>query len=201
MNKSLSTRLKRASKKGQPAVAAVIAEELGRRGIEAILVGGAAVEFYTDGNGGFITQDIDFVSVDSPAAITRIMKSLGFEQAGRGFTFADPPIFVEFPGGSLDPPGPPVTASVAGRVLKLISLEGIFIDRLRALTYWKTERDAAQAVELLLLHDEEMDWTYIRRICKGDADLRRKLQAVRRLAKRVAYGRSDADELKKLAGG
>lgn len=180
-------------------MAALIADELRRRGIDVILVGGGAVEFYTEG--GFTTQDIDFVSVDPPAVIRRAMVNLGFRQAGRGFVFSDPPIFVEFPGGALDPPAATVDVKIAGCDLKLISREGIFIDRLRALTYWKMERDAAQVVELLLIHGDQMDWRLINRICREDTQVIKKLQAVRRLAKRVVAGRALPDDLSKLVGG
>ena len=62
-------------------VAAVVAEALRQIGEDPVLVGGAAVEFYTEG--GYATKDIDMVAVGG-YPLREVMNELGFEKRGKG---------------------------------------------------------------------------------------------------------------------
>lgn len=152
-SKNLKNRLARASKEKNEAlkqikIAAVITEALSEIDIEPIMVGGAAVTFYT--NGEYTTQDIDFVS-PSGEDVEEMMKELGFSKLGKDFINKELNIYVEFPGNSLGPTEEYSTIDISGTSVKIISIEDLIIDRLCAYKFWKSGIDGVNALRLIEL--------------------------------------------------
>lgn len=133
-------------------VAATIAEALRTIDQDPILVGGAAVEFYTQG--GYSTSDIDMIAEGGPA-LRKIMEQLGFKRQGKDFLNEELKIYVEFPGRHLKPTEVTRTIQLEDQTLSIISPEDLVVDRLCAFKYWKSAIDGINA--LLLLENEEMD--------------------------------------------
>ena len=127
-------------------IAAVVAETLRQIGEDPVLVGGAAVEFYTEG--GYATQDIDMVAVGG-APLWGVMQQLGFMQQGKDFIRNDLKIYIEFPSETLNEGEQSDLLDVGGIPLKIISLEDLVVDRLCAYKFWKSSADGVAALLLL----------------------------------------------------
>src|SRR3989338_1175113 len=110
-------------------VAAVVAEALRQIGEDPVLVGGGAVEFYTEG--GYATKDIDMVAVGG-APLWGVMQQLGFMQQGKDFIRNDLKIYIELPSETLNEGEQSDLLDVGGIPLKIISLEDLVVDRLCA---------------------------------------------------------------------
>ncbi|HEX5037565.1 MAG TPA: hypothetical protein VFX30_10440 [bacterium] len=159
MNPSLRNKLDKAAAQSKPGeriaeIGAVIAEALRAIGRDPILVGGAAVEFYTQG--GYSTSDLDFVS-DSGVDVVETMKALGFEKIGKDFVDRARGIYVEFPSGSLGPGEKWSEIDVNGVPLRIISCEDLLVDRLCGYKFWKSAIDGINA--LLLMEMNVLDET------------------------------------------
>ncbi|MBI4211011.1 MAG: hypothetical protein HY540_00090 [Deltaproteobacteria bacterium] len=133
-------------------IAVVIAQALREIGQDPVLVGGAAVEFYTEGN--YATKDIDMVTFGSKELVD-VMQQLGFEKHGKDYLHEVFRIYIEFPSDCLGPEEKKDEIDVNGSALNIISLEDLVIDRLCAYKFWKSEKDGVAA--LLLLESGNMD--------------------------------------------
>lgn len=133
-------------------IAAVIADALRTVGQDPILVGGAAVEFYTEG--GYATKDIDMVAPGGPD-LMEVMKQLGFKRRGKDFIHNQLEIYVEFPGEALGGERHSILLDVDGIPLQIISVEDLIVDRLCSYKFWKSEIDGLAA--LLLLESGNID--------------------------------------------
>jgi hypothetical protein len=146
-------------------LAAAISSSFEEKGIRAVLVGGAAVEYYT--GGGYTTADIDMVLPPlEKGAIEAVMKGLGFERFEdyRHWLHPDIPIPVEFP------PGPvqighllvqEINEIEIGKAkLGIMRVEDILLDRIVMAHEWKDRQAEVQAEMLMYAHYKEMDWSY-----------------------------------------
>lgn len=82
-------------------LAAILVEHLQQHGIEVVLVGGLAVEIYTENL--YLTKDIDMVNTNykKPSYVHKVMGELGFQKRGRVYISKTTNITVEFPPGPL----------------------------------------------------------------------------------------------------
>lgn len=133
-------------------VAAVIAEALRQVGEDPVLVGGAAVEFYTEG--GYATKDIDMVAVGGEP-LREVMKELGFEKRGKDFINKPLELYVEFPSECLNAFEKSDDLDVDGISLKIISIEDLIVDRLCAYKFWKSSADGLAALLLMQIGKED----------------------------------------------
>lgn len=129
-------------------VAAILAEALWEIGRDPVLVGGAAVEFYTQG--GYSTADIDMVTEGGKDLQLR-MKELGFAKVGKDFIDRRRKIYVEFPSAHLKPFERADRILVGNRELKIVSIEDLIVDRLSAFKFWQSAVDGLQAMTLMEL--------------------------------------------------
>ncbi|MDO8461794.1 MAG: hypothetical protein Q7S98_02920 [Deltaproteobacteria bacterium] len=132
-------------------IASVIAEALRTIDQDPILVGGAAVEFYTEGQ--YATSDIDMLAPGGPE-LWETMKELGFERRGKDFINKELELYVEFPGYGLKEEKSD-TLNIDGILLQIISREDLIVDRLASYKFWKMALDGLNA--LLLLEQGEWD--------------------------------------------
>lgn len=135
-------------------IAATLAQALRQVGQDPILVGGAAVEFYTQG--GYSTNDIDMVAPGGPPLV-RVMGQLGFKKIGKDFFQPDLKIYVEFPGRALGKGERFQEIKMGDQKLKILSIEDLIVDRLAAFKFWQSAIDGTNAMLLLELDhvDEE----------------------------------------------
>lgn len=173
-------------------IASIVAEAMRSVGRDPILVGGAAVEFYTQG--GYSTADIDMVS-EGGKDLVRIMSELGFERFGKDYKDNARRIYIEFPGSSLKPSERTDTVAVGRRTLRVISIEDLIVDRLNAYKFWRSGIDGLNA--LLLLEIGSPDEARLRQRAQQE-DVEDALEAVQRInneAVRKKLSRKEATNL------
>jgi len=119
-----------------------------------VLVGGAAVELYTDG--AYTTGDIDLVGAVNPP-LQRALESAGFTRHGRHWIHDRTQTFVEFPGESLGSHEEAGWLEVRGRRVWIVSIEDLLVDRLGAWEYWASSVDAVNAWALWRAHRDRID--------------------------------------------
>jgi len=124
-----------------------------------IVVGGSAVDFYT--NGVFQSNDIDLVG--NRKIIGDILEStFGFKRSGRHWINEQIGIFIEVPGDHLAGSKDKITTmTVEGLKLYIIGIEDLIIDRMAACQEWKSETDCMQAYYLLRYYLSRIDFEYI----------------------------------------
>ena len=138
----------------------LLTERLAEHGIEPILVGGGALEFYTAG--GYATKDMDLALAPSEE-VHAAFAALGFERQGRYWHQPELDLLFEAPA----PPGlpgedaPRTETEVAGLRVVVIGVEDLLIDRLRAWVHWKSVEDERWARRLALLYAKRIDWCYV----------------------------------------
>lgn len=139
----------------------LLARELAPLDIEPILVGGAALEFYTAG--GYATHDVD-LALPAGADVDAAFARLGFEKVGRFWHHAELDLLFEAPA----PAGLPgedaerTEVDVEGLRVVVIGVEDLLIDRLRAWVHWRSAEDGRWTRRLAGLHGDRMDWRYLR---------------------------------------
>lgn len=132
-----------------------------------IIVGGNAVEFYTAG--GYATQDIDIVAPSEP--IDKVLRSWGFAKEGRHWISEELGIVIEAPAYSLDHEEQYeklYEVEIEDLFVYILGIEDLIIDRLNAYVHWKSLDDKTWARELMVLHEEEIDWDYLRKRAKEE---------------------------------
>lgn len=159
-------------------VTGIIQERLRSEGARPVLVGGSAVEWYTEGL--YHSADVDLLAPTAP--FEKVMKSLGFTREGRHWFRADLNIAVEAPGIELDSYRDHTrTVEVEGVKVTLVSPEEAILDRLRACVHWQSVLDGEQALHMMVLHRETLDWSYLERRAVRD-QVEAKLAEVRKRA-------------------
>lgn len=161
-------------------------EKLG--GKKPIVVGGEALEIYTQG--AYTTGDIDLKAPKEP--FERVLKGLNFKKMGRLWINEQLDIYIDWLGESLDE-GKEAEEKVVeielseGLKLSLISIEDLIIDRLNAYKWW-SDQDSKMWAEALFEISKAinypMDWNYLLR-----RSIKEELQDIIREL-RQKYGRS-----------
>ncbi len=144
-----------------PQVALAVGAQLTRRGIRAVLTGGACVSIYT---GTYVSQDADFVLQSNvrQQALDEALGELGFERRGDRYVHPDVHFFVEFPPGPLsigeDLAIRPVEIPVAGTGPALaLSATDSCRDRLAAFYHWNDRQGLRLAVEIARKQTVDLD--------------------------------------------
>ena len=147
-------------------MAAVVAAAFSERGIPAVLVGGAVVEYYTAG--GYSTGDIDMILPPlERQEIETVMTGLGLERFEdyRHWYHPQVGIPVEFPPGPLQVGHLIIQEAneiiVNGMRLKILKVEDILLDRLIMAQEWKDPEAEVQAEMLMYAHYSGIDWSYV----------------------------------------
>lgn len=147
-------------------VAAAISSAFEKEGVQAVLVGGTVVEYYTAG--GYTTADIDMILPPlEKQKIETVMKRLGFErfQDYRHWIHPQIRIPIEFPPGPLQIGHLLVQEvneiEIEKIKLKILRVEDILLDRLVAAQEWKDQQAQVQAEMLMYAHYTDIDWSYV----------------------------------------
>lgn len=137
--------------------AAVVSEVLRRRGMEATLVGGGAIEFHA--SDAYTTTDIDLVVEGGPRSeIDAALTEFGFARRGRHWVLGD--IFLEVPGNWMSDPVDVV--AVGPLSLRVVRREVVLADRIIGFKHWRATAYGAQAVALLALFGDSLDDAWLR---------------------------------------
>ncbi len=140
---------------------------LAKDGIEPILVGGCALEVYTDG--GYTTGDVD-LALGSGPEVDNAYTCLGFEKHGRFWIREELELVFESPA----PPGlpgetaPRTILDVDGLRVVVLGVEDLLLDRLRAWVHWKGDEDGRWASRLVAIYAGDLDWAYLRERVRSD---------------------------------
>lgn len=151
-NDLLKRELEEASKieeRGERALAitAALQKAFSSHQLYPILVGGAAVEIYTQGL--YASGDIDYVLPTSDE-VKFVMQKLGFKREGRLFIHPQFQLIIEFPSSSLGEGETYREIEYRGIPVRVISLEDLMIDRLNA---FKWGRVSIEGQNILLMLD------------------------------------------------
>lgn len=129
--------------------------------IEPILVGGCALELYTDG--GYSTSDVDLALPSGPE-VDAAFADLGFAKRGRFWVRPELDLYFEAPApaGLPGETAPRTVLDVEGLRVVVVGVEDLVIDRLRASIHRESSRDGRRAERLAVLYAHELDWSYLR---------------------------------------
>jgi len=138
-------------------LAVVVAEHLREQGVSVVLVGGLAVEIYSENL--YLTKDIDMVdtSAQSPAVLSKVMAELGFRKQGRVYINPSTEITVEFPTAPLwvgdELVQETTVAQLPAGKIPILRAEDVVKDRLAAFIHWRDSQSLVQAAAIMLNHD------------------------------------------------
>jgi predicted nucleotidyltransferase len=131
-------------------LAGFISDELRKRGVETILVGGACVTIYS--NNQYQSYDLDFIVYEDMKKVKKTLKELGFHEEGKHFCHQDCKWLIEFV-------SPPVAVGheiisdfqdteVATGIIKMLRVEDSVKDRLASYFHWNDRQGLNQALEI-----------------------------------------------------
>ena len=156
-----------------PEVAVAVGSQLGRRGVTAVLTGGACVAVYTDGS--YVSQDADFViqGRTQQSTLDDALAELGFVREGNRYVHPLVRFYIEFPPGPLaigaDLAIEPVEVVVADEVALALSPTDACRDRLAAFYHWHDRQSLSLAVRIA--QHQRVDIDAIRAWSRAEASL------------------------------
>ena len=155
----------------------LLTAQLAPLGIEPILVGGGALEFYTAG--GYATGDMDLALPHGPD-VDAAFAAMGFRKEGRFWYQTDLDLLFEAPApaGLPGEDAPRTEVSVDGLRVVVIGVEDLLIDRLRAWVHWKSQEDGRWTRRLAHLYAQRLDWDYLRQRARGTPEEAEALQQI-----------------------
>jgi hypothetical protein len=137
-------------------LAVVVAQHLKHKDIRVVLVGGLAVEIYTENQ--YLTNDIDMVDISyqKPAVLRAAMLELGFTKQGRVYRNSSTDIVMEFPSAPLAVGDELIKEQTNietefGEIPILFAVD-VIKDRLAAYLHWKDQQSLIQALCIMLCH-------------------------------------------------
>lgn len=136
-----------------------LTERLSKKGGSLFLVGGQAVETYTAGQ--FTTGDID-ITTTNQAATEEKLSQLGFAREGMVWLNEKLGVAVHIVGTYPTKSEKVRTVKVGPYRVSVVGVEDLIIDRLAAAKFWKSRRDAEQAIVLFNGFRKSIDLEYLR---------------------------------------
>jgi hypothetical protein len=134
--------------------AGFISEELRKKGIDTILVGGACVTIYTQNR--YQSYDLDYITYEDIRKVKKVLIELGFRAKNKYFQKEGCPWFVEFVSPPAAVGGETVKefnnlATALGTIKLLHPLDSVK-DRLSSFYHWNDPQGLEQAVNICLDH-------------------------------------------------
>ena len=157
----------------------LLTKALAPHGIEPILVGGGAMEFYTAG--GYTTSDVD-LALPTGSEVDAAFADMGFTKEGRYWIREDLDLLFEAPApaGLPGEDAPRTDIEIEGLRIVVIGIEDLLLDRVRGWVHWQSSEDERWARRLAVLYADRIDWQYLRDRTEQVAD---EADAVAQLAK------------------
>lgn len=153
-------------------LAAIIATHLALHEIQVVLVGGLAVEIYTENR--YLTKDIDMVdlSCQKPDRLQAAMAELDFHKQGRYFHNSSTEVLIEFPSAPLAVGDELITelttASGSFGEIPILFAIDLVKDRLAAYFHWQDQQSLVQALCIMLCH--KIDAEQIETFCNREGN-------------------------------
>lgn len=181
-------------------LAAIVASHLREHDIDVVLVGGLAVEIYSENL--YLTKDIDMVDISytRPAILRQAMAKIGFQKSGRIFVNPSTDVTVEFPSPPVSVGDELVTETTsivtpAGE-LPVLFARDVIKDRLAAYIHWRDKPSLVQALAVLIKHPEEIEAVVA--FCENEGSAESMLLIQSLLAAATERGLTDMEDLEKL---
>lgn len=144
-----------------------LSEKLKESGVDAILVGGEAVDLYTAGT--FATSDIDLV-VDNRAVAEKLLNRFGFGKKDNGLWFnIDLNVVIQVIDQSYSGDSDRLRKfRVKNYELRVAAPEDLIQNRLYSAKFWKSnpQRDMEQSIALLGIFSDSIDNSYLDKLAK-----------------------------------
>jgi hypothetical protein len=129
-----------------------VSEELRKRGIDTVLVGGACVTIYSENR--YQSYDLDFITYEGSRKVKRALAEMKFEEKAGYFQHKNCKWFIEF----VSPPVAVGNESVqvfnsvktAFGTIKMLRPEDSVKDRLSSFYHWNDKQGLEQAVDVCL---------------------------------------------------
>jgi hypothetical protein len=176
---TIQARLRAIAKESRPCekdllLAALVIELFRERGYEMVVVGGSAIEFYTDGN--YLSGDVDLCWLSSkrpsPRECQEIMGQLGGKGGPRSWKVAG--LFVDTLGiVETDAKTSFRECSTPFGTIRLAKIEDLIVERILMASYPQPNREAKDCASKLLavcLDDKnpfKVDWKEIERLARS----------------------------------
>lgn len=145
----------------------VLTSKLKENSVDAILVGGEAIDLYTAGN--FATSDIDLV-VDNKTITEKLLNKFGFGKQGNQLWLnSDLNIIVQVIDKSYSGDSSRLKKfRVKNYELKVAAPEDLIQNRLYSAKFWKSnpQRDMEQSIALLGIFSDSIDNVYLDKLAK-----------------------------------
>ena len=139
---------------------AILSREAGESEAQLVVVGGSAIEIYTQGM--YVSGDIDLVG--NRAALARILKSWGFVRHNREWYSEEWKIAVDLVSDLHGLTGSQKRVrTIVTRYgpVRLAAVEDLIIKRLLSAKYWQVPTDRTHAAILARRYQDELDRTYL----------------------------------------
>lgn len=144
-----------------------ITKILKQNGVEAVLVGGQAIDLYTAGT--FSTTDIDLV-VDNKTIAEKLLNRFGFGKEANGLWFnKDLVIVVQVISQPYSGDSKKLRKfKVKDYEIRVAAPEDLIQNRLYSAKFWKsnTQRDMEESIALLRIFADSIDNSYLDRLAK-----------------------------------
>lgn len=164
---------------------AFLAKTLQQNNVEAILVGGQAIDLYAAGT--FATSDMDLV-VNNKVITEKLLNRFGFGKEANGLWFnRDLNIVIQV---IPEPYSGDINRvrkfRIKGYELKVAAPEDLIANRLYSAKFWKSniQLDLEQAISLLKLFSDSIDNNYLNELAKKN-DIENYLDEARKIASTI----------------
>lgn len=139
-------------------LAGYVSEELRKRGIETVLVGGACVTIYSENR--YQSYDLDYITYDDMRKVKRALLELGFSEKEGYFRHQGCQWFVEFVSPPAAVGNEPVREfgsidTVFGKIRLLRAVDSVK-DRLASFYHWNDKQGLEQAINICLEQDVDL---------------------------------------------
>lgn len=158
-------------------LAAFLSSKLLEHSMKLTVVGGAAVQYYTDAE--YVTGDLDaIIAGEDSEIVAALMYELGFKRTSsyRHFEHPDLPFVVEFPPSPIEIGNRIIsqvnTLKLEDWSVRILRVEDIIMDRIIAAVEWKDEPSLEQAKMLWLKNQSNIDRHYLEDFAKKEGYLK-----------------------------
>ena len=148
----------------------LLTQEVEKRKSRPIVVGGSAVDFYTEG----IYQSMDIDLVGNRKIIGEVLESIfNFKPSGKSWFNEQIGLSVEIPDSRLAGDKDKVTViRIENLKVYVIGIEDLIIDRINACVHWKSQTDCNQAQYMIRYYRDRLDFEYLENKAKDEGTLK-----------------------------
>ncbi len=125
-----------------------------------VIVGGEALEIYTQGN--YTTGDIDIIINESKQTLLNVLEKWGFKEIDRFIVNEELDIYIDVCGSIFDKKRTNKIKINDNIIITLITVEDLIIDRFCSYKFWKIKEDFRWGLILLYNYKEKIDEKYLK---------------------------------------